>query len=193
MECNQKNGAYVVSEEVPGGILRVSIGYSDGHTPQADITFEPTGGSEISLAMAKINRGELAVDSKIPEDNRDVELYAWGNIWDKDYTNKYTLDYSEMVQATAMRDDEIYVKTPGYYVRLLWSSNDAESENAVGVVGIYVYDAETGIEMDGGELDVFEDRHLIAYIEDALAFVGFVEPKLYIVVSQEEFEDHIEI
>ena len=192
MEIHETNGGKQITEKIPGGTLKVSIGYSDGNTPQADITFEPTGGGEISLAMVEMKRGELAGVNN--PDNRNLDVYIWGNCWDEDFTEKESLDYSEIIQATGGYDevyDELYVKTPTAYVKLLWSTNDAESEDAEGVVGIYVYDAETGKELDGGELDVFEDRPLKTFVEDALELVGFVNPKLYVLVSREEFEEHV--
>ncbi len=90
-----------------------------------------------------------------------------------------------------MMDEDIYLKTANdAYVHMMWSSNEPYEEDATGVIGVYVYD-ETGNEhplIDGGELDVYDDRELKDNIEDVLDFIDCPTTG-YEILSEETFPE----
>ena len=86
---------------------------------------------------------------------------------------------------------DVYLKIYGAYINIMWSTNGTEDEDAIGAIGIYVYDRygnehET---IEGGEMDVYEDKELTDYIPDILEFIGFKKDKKYTIISEEQFDN----
>ncbi len=92
-------------------------------------------------------------------------------------------------------EDEIYLKVPDRdaYIRMLWSSNYALDDTATGVIGIYVYDS-TGNEhpeIEGGEMDVYDEGSLSDHIGDVLEFIE-IPGSEYEMMESDEFESLID-
>ena len=85
--------------------------------------------------------------------------------------------------------NDLYFKVENAYVNIMWSSNDSFNPCSTGVIGIYVYDSN-GDEypnIEGGEMDVYDDKSLKDYIPDVLDFIGFSANEDVEMMSEEEF------
>jgi hypothetical protein len=61
---------------------------------------------DVSIALAEVKSGELAETKGLPVDNKDVEVYVWGNPNEDDYTNKFDIAYKDINNATCDNEGE---------------------------------------------------------------------------------------
>lgn len=90
-------------------------------------------------------------------------------------------------------EEDLYLKlnTLPAYINIMWSCNESIDPNATGVIGIYVYD-ENGDEhpdIEGGELDIFDENSLKSHIPDILDFMGLPTDTQYEFISENDFEN----
>ena len=90
-------------------------------------------------------------------------------------------------------EEDLYLKlnTLPVYINIMWSSNESLDPNTTGVIGIYIYD-ENGDEhpdIEGGELDVFDENSLKSHIPDILDFIGLPTDTQYEFISEDDFEN----
>lgn len=87
---------------VDGGALEVYMSQSDFGTYQAGIIYKCQD-SIFDLALAEVKRGELARIKGLPEDNKDISLFVYGNPAQEDYTDCIQISYDEI---KCIADDE---------------------------------------------------------------------------------------
>ena len=89
--------------------------------------------------------------------------------------------------------EDLYLKTSNAYIQIMWSSNESLNPDAVGVIGIYVYDLNGNEHkmLEGGEFDIFEDKSLESYIPDIFEFIELPEDTEYEIISEEYFDNII--
>lgn len=97
-------GDYIYSMEAgvqyPNGErLAAYVSESDLETFQAGSIFYATDNSPIDLTMAEIKKGELAKVHKLPEDNKDIDVYVWSDVNTEDYTKRFSLNHADILQA----------------------------------------------------------------------------------------------
>lgn len=107
---------------------------------------------------------------------------------------------SKFMKELNILDEDLYLKIgENTYVQTLWSGNPPCSDDATGVIGIYVYN-EDGEELpqgalgkehesvEGGELDVFDELPLVDHIDDILNFTELSGSE-YRIITSSEFDD----
>ncbi len=84
---------------------------------------------------------------------------------------------------------DLYFKVGNAYVNIMWSSNDSFNPRSTGVIGIYVYDSngEEHPNIEGGEMDVYDNKSLEDHIPDVLDFIGFSANEDVEMMSEEKF------
>lgn len=85
--------------------------------------------------------------------------------------------------------EDLYFKVGNAYVNIVWSSNDSFDPRSTGVIGIYVYDSngEEHPNIEGGEMNVYDNKSLKDHIPDVLDFIGFSANEYIEMMSEEEF------
>lgn len=88
-------------------------------------------------------------------------------------------------------EEDLYLKlnTLPAYINIMWSCNESIDPNATGVIGIYVYD-ENGDEhpnIEGGELDIFDENSLKSHIPNILDFMGLPTDTQYEFMTEDDF------
>ena len=53
----------------------------------------------ITLATADVASGDYAKRNRIPEDNRDVVLQTYADVYDEDYTSYITIYFKDIVES----------------------------------------------------------------------------------------------
>lgn len=88
----------LVKQSVDGGMLCASIMPSECATSQAGIHYTSPDGILTDFALSEVKRGELAESSGYPADNKNVDLYIWGDPYNEDYTEKLSFSYESLVK-----------------------------------------------------------------------------------------------
>ena len=79
---------------VDGGEFSVYAAESDYGIYQAGMTYTCKG-SLFDLAFAEVKRGEIAKNDGLAENNRDVDLYVYGDQSTEDFTEKIRFPYDK--------------------------------------------------------------------------------------------------
>lgn len=85
-----------------GGVLTASICEADTNTTQAVLGYQankPTA-FPLDIALAEVKSDELAAASGLTWNNQDIDIYLYGDVYDDDWTQKVTLKYDELLDAT---------------------------------------------------------------------------------------------
>ncbi len=93
---------YKLEQKVPGGSLVADIWTADYNTQAASLCYQPEESrGEISLAVAEVKQGELAELDGKSADNKDIDLYVYGDTRSEDWTDKVVLSHDEIVASVA--------------------------------------------------------------------------------------------
>lgn len=91
-----------------GGFLNAYVCSSDCQTAQACTAYAGAlDDPGIELTLAEVKAGELAISDGKPEDNRDVDLYIYGDPHDEDFTERLTLRAEDIDEVLAEYGDPV--------------------------------------------------------------------------------------
>lgn len=85
-----------VEHSVRGGVLKAYTSESDSKTYQSGILYS-IDGNLFDLVMAEVKAGELAKAHKLPEDNKDIDVYTWVDPSKEDFTDNFTISHEECI------------------------------------------------------------------------------------------------
>lgn len=77
---------------VDGNTFVAWIGASDYNSKNCGIVYE-TPDTEFDLAMAEVKKDSLAIVHSLKPDNKDIDLYVWGDINTEDFTGYIRIPY----------------------------------------------------------------------------------------------------
>ncbi len=72
------------------GSVQASIGYTKNKGKANEQLFD--------LALAEIKKGELAKACKLPEDNRDIDIYVWADPHTDEFTDMRRISYTDILE-----------------------------------------------------------------------------------------------
>lgn len=91
-----------------GGELETSVTDIDGSgTRQAFINYRDEEKNLIDLCGVEIKKGELAKANGLQEDNKDIDIYTYGDPYSEDYTDKTTIAHEDIEKAIGKDDLEL--------------------------------------------------------------------------------------
>lgn len=104
-----QGGAIVTAViKAQGGFPNAYVCSSDCQTAQACTAYAGAlDDPGIELTLAEVKAGELAISDGKPEDNRDVDLYIYGDPHDEDFTERLTLRAEDIDEVLAEYGDPI--------------------------------------------------------------------------------------
>jgi hypothetical protein len=89
---------------VDGGVLEAFESESDFGIYQVGIVYDcndNVNSAVFDLALAEVKKGELAENSGLdPENNKDIDLYVFGDQTTEDYSEKISLSYDKFKEIT---------------------------------------------------------------------------------------------
>lgn len=97
---------FTIDIPVDDNVLQLSNSTADYNTQQASITYlKGEARDMIDLALVEIKKGELAVAHKLKADNKDIDIYSYGDVYDEDFTRHDRIAYSDIEKALNTDDD----------------------------------------------------------------------------------------
>lgn len=75
------------------------------YTYQVGNAYEAEDGNIVDLCLAEIKKGELAEASHLNSDNKDIDIYTYGDIYSEGYTNKETIKYEDLRKALELDEE----------------------------------------------------------------------------------------
>ncbi len=97
----ESNGP-VIKASVDDGTFEAWVATADYGTVQTGLMYHCKD-SCFDIAVAEVPKGDLAKVNGLPEDNRDIITYMYGNPSEEDWTEKFRLSYDEI---KAIAEDE---------------------------------------------------------------------------------------
>lgn len=85
-----------VDRPVDGGVLTAYSFVSDYGTCQTGLSYRTDDGIVTDIACAEVKRGELAKVNGYPEDNKDVDVYVWGDLYSEDFSEHFSISHDEL-------------------------------------------------------------------------------------------------
>ena len=79
----------------------------DTGTYQVGNAYEAEDGTVVDLCFAEIKKGELAETAHLSSDNKDIDLYTYGNVYSEEYTNKETIKYEDLRKALDLDEEPV--------------------------------------------------------------------------------------
>ena len=125
-------------------------------------------------------------------DTSDKNIKYW---LDEDTKDLFYKDRAVAAKAVGLPTKEeyaLYFKlSNGDIGYLSWSGNETVDENAIGCVGLYCYNS-MGVQYTGCELDVFEEKPLAAYLDEALELADYDKSVEWQKIDEDRFESMLE-
>ena len=88
-----------IKQPVNGGKLIAFNSVADYGTGQVGLGYETPDGSVIDLSFAEVKNGELAKVNDLPPDNKDIDVYAYSDVFTEDLTQHNTIKYDDIKTA----------------------------------------------------------------------------------------------
>lgn len=89
-----------ITKPVRGGSLIAYTSVADAGTDQAGVMYKTEDECLIDLCMAEVKGGELAEVSGLAPENKDPDLYVYGDVYQEDYTEKIHIPWTDINSAT---------------------------------------------------------------------------------------------
>lgn len=71
----------------------------DHDFPCISVCLELEDKTLIDLSMVAVPQGKIAAARGLPEDNKDVDIYTFGDVYTEDYTRQDRIKFSELQDA----------------------------------------------------------------------------------------------
>lgn len=89
-----------------GNVIDATVCHADNPeegTVQANISYTENKGKAnellIDLATVEIKKGKLAKSNKLPENNKDIDIYLWTDPFTEEFTNRFRMKHSDILEA----------------------------------------------------------------------------------------------
>ncbi|MBO5435935.1 hypothetical protein J6A31_09085 [bacterium] len=100
LELNTNLLWFTIKVPTDNGHLIVYNCESDFGTKQIGMDYSVENETDeltVQIATAEIKKGELAEVSHLSSDNKDVDVYTYSNVFDEDYTDKFTIKHNDVL------------------------------------------------------------------------------------------------
>ena len=94
-----------------GEKLTAFLAESDSGTYQAGSIYYTEKGTILDLSFSEIKKDSLTEGEGLSLDNKDIDIYVWGDAFNEDYTEKVRLSYKDIMRALE-EDDLSETETP---------------------------------------------------------------------------------
>lgn len=81
------------------GCLVATANTFDSNFPHISVCLELEDKTLIDLSMIAVPRGEIAVARGLSEDNKDIDIYTFGDVYTEDYSRKDKIKYTDVQEA----------------------------------------------------------------------------------------------